>query len=161
MVDETQPIMSNQTLQIRPATLDDLETIVSFNVAMAEETEGKKLDREVHTEGARLALTDKARSAYYLAEIDGRIAGQTMVTFEWSDWRSGFFWWIQSVYVHPDFRRQGVFKTLYQHIQQLAKSKPDVCGIRLYVYHKNKRAIETYQHLGMTLTDYLVCEEEW
>ena len=95
------------------------------------------------------------------AEIDGRIAGQTMITVEWSDWRNGFFWWIQSVYVRAEFRRKGVFQAIYRHIQTRAKAEEDVCGIRLYVYHDNQRAMETYNSLGMVESEYRFFEEAW
>ena len=153
--------MTNETIRIRQATPDDLLTVVSFNRAIAEETEGKTLDAQVVTEGVRTALGDPARSLYFMAECNNRVVGQTMVTFEWSDWRNGYFWWIQSVYVAPDSRRRGVFRALYKHIQDLAKGQTNVCGIRLYVYNKNERALQTYRDLGMTVTDYWLCEEAW
>ena len=93
--------------------------------------------------------------------IGDAVAGQTMITTEWSDWRNGFFWWIQSVYVHPDFRRRGVFRSLYAHIRSLAHERSNVCGLRLYVHNTNTRAIDTYIKLGMALTEYRLCEEVW
>jgi GNAT superfamily N-acetyltransferase len=146
---------------IRAATDADLDTIVSFNIALARESEDKTLDRNTVTEGVRTGLADPARSLYFLAECDGRIAGQLMVTTEWSDWRNGFFWWIQSVYVEPDFRRCGVFRSLYNHTRTLAQERADVCGLRLYVHGANNRAMRTYERLGMTTTEYNLCEEVW
>ena len=153
--------MSNNAVTVRSATLTDLDTIVAFNRAMADETEGKTLDSATLVSGVRKALADPSRCMYFIAEVDGAVAGQTMVTFEWSDWRDGLFWWIQSVYIDGRFRRRGVFRTLYDHIRHLAHSRPEVCGLRLYVHHDNTRALDTYRHLGMTLTEYVLCEEEW
>jgi len=153
--------VSNNAVTIRSATPADLDTIVAFNRAIAEETEGKTLDHATIVSGVRQALVDPSRCMYFIAEVDGAVAGQTMVTFEWSDWRDGLFWWIQSVYVDHRFRRRGVFRALYDHIRNLAKSRHEVCGLRLYVHRDNTRAIKTYRHLGMTLTEYVLCEEEW
>ena len=153
--------MNAERVTVRPATEADFESIVSFNRAMAHETEGMVLDPTRVTAGVRQALRDPGRAAYFLAEMDGVAAGQTMITSEWSDWRNGFFWWIQSVYVDPPFRRRGVFRALHGHIRGLAESRPDVCGLRLYVHRGNHRALNTYQGLGMTLSDYLLCEEDW
>jgi len=153
--------MSSHPIRVRRAVIEDLETVVAFNQSMAEESEGKRLEVPAVTEGVRAALADPDRSLYFVAEIEGRIAGQTMVTLEWSDWRNGFFWWIQSVFVDPAYRRRGVFRALHEHIRNLARAQEDVCGLRLYVHSDNRRAIETYRRLGMRLTDYLLCEEEW
>ncbi|MCH8854591.1 MAG: GNAT family N-acetyltransferase [Planctomycetes bacterium] len=148
-------------MHIRQATADDLDTVVRFNHALALESEGKPLDRGVLTEGVRKALSDPQRCVYFLAEIEGTVVAQIMFTTEWSDWRSGFFWWIQSVYVDPAYRRRGVFRMLYNHVRARATERPDVCGLRLYVHHDNAGAIDTYRNLGMTQTEYLLCEEEW
>ncbi len=153
--------MTDSPITVRPATVSDHETIVAFNLAMAWETEQKTLDRDTLLNGVQRALRDPNRSLYFVALINGEIIGQTMFTTEWSDWRNGDFWWIQSVYVDPAFRGRGVFRALYEHIRALAKNRSDVCGIRLYVIKQNHRAIETYQRLGMTLTDYLLCQEAW
>ncbi len=146
---------------IRRASAHDLNVIVSFNAALAEESEAKRLDLDVLSQGVRAALADPSKCLYFVAELDGQLVGQTMITFEWSDWRKGHFWWIQSVYVKPDFRRRGVFRALHNHIRDLARNRPDVCGLRLYVHRDNARAISTYEDLGMPLTDYFVCEEDW
>lgn len=153
--------MSDAPIAIRPATSDDVDAVVSFNIAMAAETEGKTLDARVARRGAATGIADASRSQYFIAEIAGERAGQTMVTTEWSDWRNGFFWWIQSVYVDPRFRRRGVFRSLYQHVQTAAKQRTDVCGLRLYAHHNNAPAIETYQALGMEKTEYVLLEKEW
>lgn len=146
---------------VRIATPEDLETVVGFNRAMAEETEAKTLDPAVATAGVRTGLADSDRCRYFLAERGGSVVGQTMLTTEWSDWRNGYFWWIQSVYVAPSQRRRGIFKMLYEHVNALARREPDVRGLRLYVHRDNHRALTTYRRLGMTLTEYLMYEEEW
>lgn len=153
--------MSEPPILIRSATSDDVDTVVSFNVAMAEETEGKTLDVAVAQTGAAMGIADPSRALYFIAEVGGERVGQTMVTVEWSDWRNGFFWWIQSVYVDPEFRRRGVFRMLYKYIRAEAKRREDVCGLRLYAHHDNERAIETYRTLGMVKTEYVLLEEEW
>jgi GNAT superfamily N-acetyltransferase len=153
--------MTRHSILVRRASVADLDQVASFNSAMAAETEGKTLDSDTLGEGVRAALSDDNRSRYFLAEVDGAVAGQTMVTFEWSDWRNAFFWWIQSVYVDPRFRRRGVFRALHEHIRREAKSRPDVCGLRLYVHKDNHRAMNTYRELDMPVCDYLMCEEDW
>ena len=153
--------MNLESIAVRSATLDDADHIIAFNSALAAETEGKTLDLQTITVGVREALADPRRSLYFVAEIDGAVVGQTMVTFEWSDWRNRFFWWIQSVYVDSHYRRQGVFRALHDHVRREARSRPDVCGLRLYVHHDNRRALRTYERLGMPQSEYLMCEEDW
>src|SRR4051812_6667115 len=108
---------------VRPARPDDAATIVDYNAAMALETERLTLDRAVLSRGVRAVIADPGKARYFVGEIDGRVAGMLMLTLEWSDWRDGEIWWIQSVYVHPDFRRAGVFKTIYRHVEQLARAQ--------------------------------------
>jgi len=103
-------------------------------------------------------LADPAKGRYWVAMADRRVVGQIMVTYEWSDWRNGNIWWIQSVYVHGDYRRSGVFSSLYRHVESLARQIPRVCGIRLYVERGNNRVQRTYQSLGMAMTDYRVMQ---
>jgi len=153
--------MSANPIVIHSATVADLDRIAEFNAALARETEHKTLDARTVTDGVREALADPGRSLYFLAEMEGEVVGQTMVTFEWSDWRNGFFWWIQSVYVDSRFRRRGVFRALHEHVRREARGRPDVCGLRLYVHHDNHHAMKTYAQLGMSQTDYLLCEEDW
>ena len=143
---------------IRAARVDDLETIADFNARLAEETEDVLLDRETVVQGVRALLSDRTRGSYYVACADGRIIGQIMHTREWSDWRNGDIWWIQSVYVHPDHRRLGVFRSLYRHLKTLADSDPGVVGLRLYVERENQVAQATYAGLGMTPAPYLVMQ---
>lgn len=153
--------MSHGPVSIRPARLGDADTVVAFNAAMAWESEALRLDPATLSAGVRRALADPAKCLYFIADIDGRTVGQTMVTYEWSDWRNAWLWWIQSVYVIPEARRKGVFRRLYAHVREAAMARGDVCGLRLYVHRANAPAIQTYQRLGMTLGDYLVCQEDW
>jgi ribosomal protein S18 acetylase RimI-like enzyme len=146
---------------IRQATIADAPLIAEFNALMAEETEGKHLETALLLDGVHGLLSDSSRGVYYLTEIDGAVVGQLMVTYEWSDWRNGNFWWIQSVYVKPEFRARGVFTSLYKFIEQLARQRNDVCGIRLYVDETNTRAKKTYEKLGMHPTHYQLYEVDF
>jgi ribosomal protein S18 acetylase RimI-like enzyme len=144
---------------IRRATPDDLDVLVKFNAALAWETEHKRLRPEILTAGVKAVFADASRGFYTVAEHAGEVVGQMMVTFEWSDWRNGWFWWVQSVYVREDARRLGVFRSLYREVQRLAVADRDVIGIRLYVERENVRAQATYRALGMTDTTYGMMEE--
>ncbi|MGE0609499.1 MAG: N-acetyltransferase family protein [Pirellulales bacterium] len=146
------------TFSIRDATPHDWPTIVDYNLRLAEETEGKLLNRETLTAGVRAVLDQSAHGRYFLACHDDRVIGQTMITYEWSDWRNGQIWWIQSVYVEPGSRRQGVFRGLFEHIRQLAEATPGIIGLRLYVEDQNLPAHETYRSLGMAAPGYFVLE---
>ena len=145
-------------MRIRLATAADAQVLIEFNAAMALETERKELLPEVIGAGVQSLLANPAAGFYVVAERDG-VIGSLMITKEWSDWRNGTFWWIQSVYVRPHFRRQGVYKRLYRHVQEMAAQDPAVCGFRLYVERENSRAQATYDALGMKQTRYLVFEE--
>ena len=142
---------------IRNAEPTDWATIAEFNRALAAETEDKVLDWETLSSGVRGLLADVGKGRYFIAEDAGRIVGTTMITYEWSDWRDGWIWWIQSVYVHPDFRGRGVFSRLYRHIEALA-AELDVKAVRLYVLTSNTRARATYAALGMHESGYTVLE---
>lgn len=144
---------------IRRATAADAPALVDFNRAMASETEGKDLLPEVIGAGVRALMANPAAGFYVVAETDGRVVGALMLTKEWSDWRNGSFWWIQSVYVLPQYRRRGVYRSLYRHVQQLAANDAAVCGFRLYVERENAAAQAVYRRLGMTQTHYDVYEE--
>ena len=148
-------------MTLRGATLDDAEVIAAYNAAMAYETEHKRLDPPTLRSGVERAIRQPELARYFLAEQAGRVVGQLMITTEWSDWRDGVFWWIQSVYVHPDARGLGVFKALYRHVEAIARAKGDVCGLRLYVEHENGRAQDVFRKLGMRDAGYLVYEVEW
>ena len=145
-------------ITVRDARPTDAGAIAAFNNAMAQETEGKSLDSQLIGPGVRKLLENPAMGRYWVAEIDGRIVGQIMVTYEWSDWRNGLIWWVQSVYVVPDCRRKGVFSALYHHVESLAVAEVHVCGIRLYVEKDNARAHHTYIAMGMAETDYRIME---
>lgn len=145
-------------ITIREARPDDAGTIAGFNSDMAVETEGKTLDPDLIGPGVAAVLADTSRGRYWVAETAGRIVGQLMVTYEWSDWRNGDIWWIQSVYVLPESRRHGVFRALYRHVEALAVATPGVIGLRLYVETGNMRAQQTYESLGMVKPNYLVME---
>jgi ribosomal protein S18 acetylase RimI-like enzyme len=153
--------MDKRHIEISDAEADDWRVIAEFNAALAEESEDKTLDRAILESGVRRLLEDTARGRYFLARHDGRVVGQTLITYEWSDWRDGWIWWIQSVYVDPGYRRQGVFRTLYRHIEALARNDKDVVAIRLYVERENGRAQDTYRSLGMAHTGYRVMESEF
>jgi len=139
---------------IRPSTPADASVVAEFNALLALETEHLALDRARLRAGVEAVLGDASRGLYWLAMADGEVVGQLMITFEWSDWRNGFFWWIQSVYVRRDWRGRGVFRALYEHIHREAKSRDDVCGLRLYVEQQNQQAQQTYQRLGLRPTTY-------
>lgn len=146
-------------IQIRRGESRDTAVLTSFNMAMAEETEDLKLLPEVITAGVAAILADPARGFYLIAESAGAVAGALMVTSEWSDWRDGYFWWIQSVYVRPELRRHGIYRSLHEHLREMAQNQANICGLRLYVERNNQRAQETYARLGMRETHYLLYEE--
>lgn len=148
-------------LKIRSAARPDAPTIVEFNRRLALETEAKRLDPDVLARGVELALERPELCRYFLAEANGRIVGQTMLTYEWSDWRAGVFWWIQSVYVQAEHRGRGVFRALFEQIAELAKAEPEVCGLRLYVEQHNATALSTYERLGMVASGHLLYELDW
>ena len=146
-------------MTIRRAEPGDLDLLVRFARAMAQETEEKALGAETVRAGVRAALSDPDRGAYFVAEpADGSPAAALLVTREWSDWRNGFFWWIQSVYVRPQHRRRGLYRRLYAHVRQRAEEAPDVCGLRLYVEKDNAAARAAYEALGMSETSYRLYE---
>ncbi len=145
-------------ITVREALPDDAGTIARYNSEMAAETEGKTLDPEQIGPGVATLLEDVSKGRYWVAVDGDRIVGQLMVTYEWSDWRNGNIWWIQSVYVHPQWRRHGVFRALYRHVESLAGTTPGVVGLRLYVETGNTRAQQTYEALGMVKPNYLVME---
>jgi len=148
-------------LRIRPATPADADTIAAFNVALAAESEGRALDPTVVARGVRRLLAEPAYGVYYVAERAGRVVGQMLITYEFSDWRNGVFWWLQSVFVAPDARQLGVYRALHEHVAAEARRRGDVCGLRLYVDRANSRAQATYRRLGLTPTDYLLYEVDW
>jgi GNAT superfamily N-acetyltransferase len=144
-------------MNIRSATHADAETIASFNTLLASETEDVHLDPATILAGVRAGLADAAKAHYFVAEEGGHVVGQIMITHEWSDWRNGDIWWIQSVYVDQAHRRHGVFRGLYEFVCERA-SDAGAIGIRLYVDTHNSAAQETYAALGMHVTDYKLME---
>lgn len=144
---------------VRPATPADAGVIGDFNRLMAKETEGKDLDPAILHAGVVAMLADVGKGRYFVAEAGGRLVGQLGVTLEWSDWRNGNFWWIQSVYVAAHARRHGVFRRLYEHVVAAARQEANVIGVRLYVEHDNQVAQATYRKMGMVMTGYHVMEE--
>jgi|TARA_B100000315_G_C14552537_1_gene576587 ribosomal protein S18 acetylase RimI-like enzyme len=149
------------SLRVRRARVEDVEQIVAFNLAMAAETEDKGLDPDVLRRGVEYLINRHEEGVYLVAETGARLVGSSMVTFEWSDWRNGRFWWIQSVYVAIESRRQGVYSALHEWIRVAALRDPQGCGIRLYVEKDNSAAQGTYHALGMKETVYDLYEEEF
>lgn len=147
-------------IRIRLATADDTTTLVEFNRGIARETEGRELDLTTVTHGVSRFLSQDDYGFYTVAELDGTLAGSLMITYEWSDWRNGVIWWIQSVYVKAEFRRRGIYAALYGNARQLAAERGDVCAFRLYVEKDNTVAQQTYRKLGMAETHYRVYEAD-
>jgi ribosomal protein S18 acetylase RimI-like enzyme len=143
---------------VRRARATDAPIIVEYNYRLAQETEAKTLDRATLTAGVAAGLADPAKALYFVAEEDGAVIGQVMVTYEWSDWRNGCIWWIQSVYVRADWRGKGVFRSLYEHVHRMAIAAGNVVALRLYVEEENHAAQQTYQKLGMSRPGYFVLE---
>ena len=147
-------------ISVRKATLDDVERIAAFQQAMALETEGKTLDGATLRQGIACVF-DAPQKGFYLVAVAGaaedgtvQVVGSLLITYEWSDWRNATFWWIQSVYVDAGWRRRGVYRAMYAQVLELADSRGDVCGIRLYVERTNAVARRTYDSLGMHKSHY-------
>lgn len=155
----------NDRLLVRPARPDDLDVLVDFSAAMALETEGRHLDRDRLRQGTRAVFDLPARGFYVVAELPAsagpKVVGQLLITFEWSDWRNATFWWIQSVYVDPGCRRQGVYRAMHRYILGQAHARPDVCGLRLYVEGENKVAKAVYERVGLSPSRYDVFENDF
>ncbi len=154
-------------IAIRAAAAADLDVLAAWAQAMAWETERRRLDSDVVRRGIAAALADAGKARYFIAmreapaaggEVLRVPAGTLMLTTEWSDWRCGDWWWIQSVYVAPEHRRAGVYAALHRHVQALAEATPQVCGLRLYVEKDNAAAQRVYEALGMRDTGYRVYE---
>tara|TARA_R110002153_G_scaffold47769_6_gene134871 strand:- start:13920 stop:14378 length:459 start_codon:yes stop_codon:yes gene_type:complete len=146
-------------IKIRVANNSDVSSLVKFNQLMAWETEQKKLDQAILFKGVSALVADGNKGFYLVAEQNDEVVGSLMVTTEWSDWRNGVFWWVQSVYITADFRRQGIYAQLYAQVKALAEQQQNVCGFRLYVEKENIIAQKTYESLGMQPTHYLMYEE--
>jgi ribosomal protein S18 acetylase RimI-like enzyme len=153
----------SEEIRLRLAEARDLEALVEFNRAMALETEGRELDTGVLRAGVEGLLREPRHGFYVVAEASdgpqGEVVGSLMVTYEWSDWRNGLFWWIQSVYVTRPFRRRGIYRRLYEFVKARAAREETVCGFRLYVERDNEIAQQTYRRLGMEETHYKLFEE--
>lgn len=145
------------TLEVRRAAVEDADHIARWNIAMAWETEAKALDAATIGRGVRAVFDEPRRGFYLVAELDGVPVGCLLVTYEWSDWRCGDFWWVQSVYVVAEARRHGVFKAMYHHVKAMAEGAGAV-GLRLYVETENERAQATYGGLGMERCHYFMYE---
>lgn len=147
-------------LQVRAATSADVPTIARFQQAMARETEDHELDTERLHAGVTAVVADPSRGSYRVCEAGGEVLGCLLVTREWSDWRNGWFWWIQSVYTSPDARGRGVYRTLYDAVLEAAQEDGSVCGVRLYVDRENHAAQAVYRRLGMRPARYEFFEVE-
>ena len=141
--------------------MHDAAIIADFNVRLALESEGLRLDPDCIKEGVSALLADPAKGIYFLAEANGVVAGQLMITYEWSDWRNGNLWWIQSVYVKGEFRRMGIFRKLFKYLENLARKEGNVRSLRLYMHRENSTARRSYENLGMRRTPYEVFELEF
>jgi GNAT superfamily N-acetyltransferase len=145
-------------IRYRDANPGDALDIVEFQIAMARETEDFDLDRRICTRGVEAVFADRSLGRYFVADADSNLIASLMITPEWSDWRNGVVWWIQSVYVRPEYRRRGVYAGLYQYVKRIAEADQSVKGIRLYVDRRNTAAQEVYRRLGMNGEHYQVFE---
>jgi ribosomal protein S18 acetylase RimI-like enzyme len=152
-------------VNVRLARPEDAATIASFSAAMALETEGRHLDLDRLHDGTLALIESPDRGFFMVAEVektgDRQLLGQLMITYEWSDWRNGAFWWIQSVYVDPAWRRQSVFRRMHETVMATAKTSPNVCGVRLYVEESNGAAQAVYRKVGLTPSSYAIFETDF
>jgi GNAT superfamily N-acetyltransferase len=150
-------------LLVRPAGKEDVDVLVNFSRAMALETEGRHLDEDRLRRGTLAVFDSAVRGFYLVAEsIEKKtVVGQLLITYEWSDWRNATFWWIQSVYVHPDWRRQGVYRQMYESVVKMARDRSDVCGLRLYVEENNRVAQSVYEAMTLHRTTYEIWEVDF
>ena len=152
---------TDAVIAVRRATIDDVPALVRFNVALARETEHRELSPPNVGAGVKALFNRPAYGFYLVAEVGTTTVGGLMITFEWSDWRNGVYWWVQSVYVEPAYRRRGVYRALYAKVRDLAAADRTVCGFRLYVEKNNAVAQTTYRRLGMAETPYRLFEEQF
>jgi ribosomal protein S18 acetylase RimI-like enzyme len=159
------PMPALDHLHVRLARPEDAATIASFSAALALETEGRRLDLDRLHLGTIALIETPARGFFIVAELDQgdrrQLLGQLMITYEWSDWRNGVFWWVQSVYVAPDWRRRGVYRAMHDYTMTQAQADPQVCGVRLYVEQENRTAQIVYQRVGLALSCYTVYEQDF
>ena len=145
-------------MTVREATGQDEKFIVDFQLAMAKETENIELNRFTVEKGVSAVINDFSKGKYYITEIQGKVVGSLLTTFEWSDWRNGTILWIQSVYVLPEFRRKGVYRNMYSHVKDQVEKNENLKGIRLYADKTNFSAHKIYKKLGMTPDHYVTFE---
>lgn len=143
---------------IRDANIKDHSDIVDFQLAMALETENLHLDKDILSRGVSSVFEDPSKARYFIADLDGDTVGMLMITLEWSDWRNGWVWWIQSVYTKPGCRKMGIYKLLYKHVQEIIEKSDNIRGLRLYVDKRNIRAQQVYETLGMNGEHYSTYE---
>ena len=146
--------MPAASLVIRQGTPVDADILTDFSLALGSEVEGIALDRGLVLRGVKAVLEDSAKGFYLVVEADGSPIGGLAISYEWSTWRAATFWWIQDVYVEPPWRRKGVYRTLYNHLHRMGRSRGDIGGIRLYVDQNNLVAKEAYVKLGMAKAHY-------
>ena len=144
-------------MEISRGTINDIEEITGFQIAMALESEGTILDGNKVRSGVRAAMEDESKGTYIVARTDGKPIASLMITREWSDWNNGWYWWIQSVYIMPEYRGQGIFRSMYRKVIEMAKEQ-SVAQVRLYVDRHNTNAQKVYQKLGMEECHYLMYE---
>lgn len=143
---------------IRKSQLRDLPTLIDFQQRLALETENFELDAATVKKGIEAMFKDPAKGTYFVAEVDGELAGCHSITYEWSDWRNGMVWWLQSVYVAEKHRKNGVFKAMFENLKSLIANDPSLAGLRLYVDKTNTRAQKVYESIGMNGEHYSVFE---
>lgn len=143
---------------IRKAIPEDTPAIIDFQIKMALETENIHLEKSIVTEGVNAVFSDPSKGTYYIAEKNWEVVGSLLTTYEWSDWRNGTVIWIQSVFVLPEYRQQGIYKTLFQHVSNMVKSDKKLKGIRLYVEKSNKTAHKVYSKIGLNPDHYELYE---
>jgi GNAT superfamily N-acetyltransferase len=145
-------------IEIREAESAEWQVIAGFQIKMAKETEDELLDSDIVSEGVQAVFNNPELGRYYVAEAEGQIIASLLITYEWSDWRNATVWWIQSVYVIPQFRKKGVFRRMYAYIRSQVSSRDDVSGIRLYMVSHNTNAGQVYEKLGMDGKKYRMFE---
>ncbi len=145
-------------IAVRTARPDEADSLIGFQLRMADETEKLALDPERIARGVRAVFDDPRRGDYWVAEEAGKILGMLLTTPEWSDWRAGWVLWIQSVYVIPEARGRGVFRDLYARQKARVEADPDLCGLRLYVDRRNGAAARVYEQVGMSREHYEMFE---
>jgi len=145
-------------MKIREATILESTQIIDFQIKMAMETENISLNQDIIKKGVQAVFEDKSKGVYYVCEIENKIVASLLTTYEWSDWRAKTIIWLQSVYVMPEFRKQGIFKVMYQHIKNLVLDSENYCGIKLYVDNTNTKAQNVYNTVGMNGEHYKLFE---